>query len=248
MDTQFRLRPTDNPGGSVARRFTVPATPRHQPIKSTNHTCCSDGHVHGCGCDCRSCSCRYKPFKDESNRNAYNGQGGIEISRGDMSDYSMRASSFNSNDSDQSHLMNNSYEVQGPLNDRLATETIRQNNYMHRSTAAIEIPTTAFNSYDEDEDPWPHFISPGSSPAFDDSPGEFESMEGSSMINWTGGSNSGDASSLSTYDSAFTRHSMTISQAVAFTGTSFPVNNFLPLTPDCRHERTRQMCRHCIHY
>jgi hypothetical protein len=252
MDTQFRLS-TGNPDGSVPRRISapvIPGTPSHQPLKSTNHTCCSGGHVHGCGCGCPSCICpRYRPFKDESNRNAYTGQGGLDIPRGDMSDYDMRASSLNSNDSDQSHLTNNSYEVRGPINDRLATETIHQPNYMQRATAAIDTATAAFNSDDEDEDPWPHFISPGDSPASEDFSGMmFGNIEGSSMMIEMGGSNSGDTSSLSNYSSAFPQHSMTISQVVAGTGTSFPVNNFLPLTPECRHERTRQMCRHCIHY
>lgn len=250
MDRRSRPQPPGNSDGSVPRRrsaVVVGGTPHHQNIKSTIYACCSGGHVHGCGCDCPGCSCRSIPFKNESNRNAYNGEGGVPIPGTDRSDYSTRASSLNSNDSGLSRELENSYEAEDPLHEWLATEDIHRPNYMH--DALIEHVDTAFNQDDVDEFPFRHFISPGHGTAsYASSSMIFENMEGSSMRTEMGGSNSAFASNLSDYQSAWTQHSMTTSQAVACTGTSFPVNNFLPLTPECRHERTRQMCRHCFHY
>lgn len=243
------------PAGIPDRRVSIPviaATPNHQNNKGTNHTCCSGDGVYGCGCRCRGCTCRYQPLKNESNRNAYTSEGGIDIPSVGTSDYDMRGSSLDSDISGQSQILNNSYEVQDPIHDRLATDNFHETDHMHRATAAIRNVTAVFPSDEEDEHPWRQFISPSQSlqaPSDDSSGMVFENMEGSSMMMEPDESDNGVASSLSHYESAFPRHSMTISQIITGTGESFPIpNNFLRLTPECRHERTRQMCKLCIHY
>jgi len=252
MDRRSRPQPIGTSNGSVPRRRSAPVVrgiPNHQNIKSTVYSCCSGGHIHGCGCDCPGCSCRSVPFKNESNRNAYNGEGGVPIPGTYRSDYSTGASSLNSEDSGLSRELENSYEAEDPLNDWLATEDLHQTHRMHY--ALIQHVEAAFNPDDVDESPFNYFLSPplsGSTSSEDSSGLIFENMEGISTRTDMGGSNSAFPSSLSDYQSARLQQSMTTSQVIAGTGTSFPANNFLPLTPECRHERSRHMCRHCFHH
>jgi len=162
----------------------------------------------------------------------------------------MRGSSLDSNSSSQSQISNNSHEAQHTINHALSMENSHENNHVYRATTTIANFTAAFDAQEEEEDQHPYldFISPRNSPSDDYSDLSFENMDGSSMVVGLDGSESGIASTLSNYESAW-QHSMTVSQVIAGAGESFPVrNNFLRLTPECRHERTRQMCRLCIHY
>lgn len=250
MDSHFCLQSHGDPHSRRSTRV-VAEKPNHQSTPSTNHKCCSGDGVHGCGCGCPCCTCRHKPVKDESNRTAYTSEGARDIPRSGTSDYDMGGSSLDSHGSGQSQISNNSYEAQDPTNEHLAMGSSHENPYIHRATATIATFTAAFDAEDEDDEhPYHRFLSPSTSfqPPSDESSGLlFGNMDGSSMMVGLDGSESGMASNLSTYESAW--HNMTVSQAVTGTGESFPVrNNFLRLTPECRHERTRQMCRYCVHY
>lgn len=115
-------------------------------------------------------------------------------------------------------------------------------------TAVIQDVDAVFAS-DDDDDPnqWPEFYSQiDSQSSIHHTDDDLENMAGNSMFMEVDEPTDSAASILSTYEFGF--QSVTASQYLICTGTSFSGNNFLPLTPDCRHERTRQMCAHCMHY
>lgn len=237
------------------RRASAPATrpfKNNHPFNQENQTCCSGGHAHGCGCSCPTCCCRSKPVQNNPNQTNYNGEGGHNVPEPeiDATHTELRSSSVNTNNSGFSTnaYINNSWEAQLPLSARMMTEDFGPDRHTYSATAAIQNVEAAFTSNDVDDDghEWGDYISPPESQSFmEQSDDDLENMA-DSMHMEIGEPTDDAATLLSTYSNGFA--SATGSHCLTGTGTFFTGNNFLRLTPDCRHEKTRQMCGHCMHY
>ncbi|OQU96222.1 hypothetical protein CLAIMM_02332 [Cladophialophora immunda] len=247
------------------------------PIESfspgdTNETppgdCSSAGGHHCCGCGCAACWCRLTHFKkDESNREAYGGQGGHQgnmpapgIRRPDrVSSLSFDSpSSFQSSHTLSNGSFNNSFEVPAPLDGH------------HRQPAAAVTPDgaqhAAAETDDDDPHPWFSFLERADSldhMSFgEDSSGMFiPGLADDSTLARGPGSSVADRSTLSSqYESFFAlqgqqqqqqqQQSTTASQNLVQVGAAFDDHappRFLRLTPECRHTLHHPICARCMH-
>lgn len=260
---QSRAVVFDGPIDNNHRRASAPAPStkrsKHDNTKPPTGTCCSGDH-HGCGCGCRSCSCRSRLIKDESNREAYSGQGGrqgIPSPENGLPDTVSRYAPSSIGTEDSRYLnhqsFNNSFEMHDHLNNRLPARDLRLD-----TSGATRSRYAASEMSDDTDHPWHRFLSSADSldpmsPQGEDSSGMLiPGFETDSMLVHTPAPSNDDRSLLSSqYEDFFTSQSTTASQLLTGTGTAFTdqfSNQFLRLTPECRHTRTRQMCQQCMHY
>lgn len=234
----------DGPTDANQRRASAPTT----SVKRANHTnthpssstCCSGGH-HGCGCGCRNCSCQIIPVRDESNREAYSGQGGPGIPRsayGFPGRASRLASSIDTEGPGQ--LNNNSYEVHDDWNERFPPGTRARNHPVDTHREQTQ-PNYDAASFSEDDHPWHHFTSRDHMSPRDELSDIFpdDIADDISMSPEHGGL---DSRNLSIYEALFPPSSVSASQNLIGTGTGFAgvgggvaVDQFLSLTPEHRH-------------
>ena len=234
---------------------------KHHDNDNTSGTCRCGGEHHGCGCGCKTCGCRLIHFKDESNSEAYGGEGGrrqgvpgpgVDLpdrgSRFDLSSSSVgTAGSLNNGSFD------NSYEARGHFDGH------------HMASANINGVGNQFSaSEDEDdgENAWRNFISPNNSLDHlylenEDSSGMIMPgiMDGSMLAARGSSIEVGERSLLnSEYESSFTQPSATASQTLTGAGAAFEqaygqhfVLQPLRLTPECRHTINIPICARCLH-
>lgn len=252
--TAIIFRPTERSFSLDHRRASAPVfafAKKNHDLNSNNQPCCSDGDTRGCGCSCRTCCCRFNPAQTKANQHNYNDERGKAIPTPflDATKNTFKSSSVNTNDScfTAHEYISNSWEAQPPFGARIMADDFGQSRPAYSATTAIKDVNVVFTSDDDDDDDpnqWPEFYSRMDGQlSIRNTDDDLENMTGNSMAMEMGDSLTNSAASiLSTYELGFQ------SQYLICTGTSFSGNNFLPLTPDCRHERTRQMCAHCMHY
>jgi len=251
-EVMFDAHPESGRQRRAAAPLPTPNTNNHNNPHTAPGTCCCGDHVHSCGCGCLTCSCRNIPVQDESNREVYSGQGGPCIpspANGLPDQVSRFPSSVATNDSRHMNMesFNNSFEVHDRLNDRLTAANLNRHNAINiNTTRRIRNRYAASDSDEDDRDPASLFLSPIDTPHDTPPPADSsrmilaENMDDSSMFLETGGPSSGDMSMLSSqYAASFSRQSVSASQLLNGTGAVFS-NQFLRLTPDCRHARPRQ--------
>ncbi|RVX75919.1 hypothetical protein B0A52_00276 [Exophiala mesophila] len=240
-------RPTERSFTLDHRRASAPAFAFARKNYDLNHNfqpCCHDSDMHRCGCTCRSCCCGIKPAQNNPKQHNYNEKQGQAITPGPLVAFTnspFQPSSVSTSDSCFSahEDISNSWEAQAPLSARMMADDFGRPQPAYGVEAAIHDVELAFASDDEDPNQWPEFTSPiESEPSSHHTDDDLEVMAGSSLFSCMDVDEPTEAGF----------QSVTASQYLVCTGTSFTGNNFLPLTPDCRHERTRQMCAHCMHY
>ncbi|EXJ59448.1 uncharacterized protein A1O5_12073 [Cladophialophora psammophila CBS 110553] len=189
---------------------------------------------------------------DESNREAYGGQGGRQDVPGPDAGHPDHISRFDSPSSFESpsspSLSNgsfdNSFEVGNPL--------------ARREAADVNSSRTQYASEpDEDErHPWTYFTERANSldhMSFgEDSSGMvIPGLMDDSVLARGPGLSSDDRSILSNqYEPSFVQQSATASQVVVGAGAAFDgqyLPRFLRLTPECRHDFHHPICARCMH-
>jgi hypothetical protein len=212
-------------------------------------TCCSGGGVHGCGCGCKGCNCRFGNFnKNDSTRQVYPGQGGgrQEVSTlYDSTNLTQLSTSTSSFGSSRSGSVSSGSSPTG-------LEARAQ--YIDHYVAAVG---THFNGYslEEEEDghgAWQRFgVSPADSMAHMNSSGIIPGLQDSSELAISGNL-SATRGMLDSYTSSWPYHSDATSEVIANVGAMFNSQRNhmlrpLQLSPDCRHSGNTSICSRCVH-
>lgn len=245
-----------DPAPWTASRIRIRTTPNPNPnLHSSLDMRCLGDHCqcHGCGCGCRSCSCRTQPIQTESNREVYSGEGGPAPSP-QNGPLDRASSSINTGHSGPSHneSFSNILTVQDYLNARLTAVNLARHDSVNTYIRQRQTEDVVSVSDEESDNPWPFFVDLADSldhmSLYADTPGGGGRMNDSSMAFERGGSNSCAMSMLSSQcEASFHSQSVAASTLLKGTGAAF-ANQFLPLTPECRHARTHPMSRQYGHY
>jgi hypothetical protein len=202
--------------------------------------------------------CRLTYFKDESNREAYGGEGGRQGMPNPGVDLPDRTSRFDSSWSSRRTDLSR-FSSEGSLDG--SPQARGHFGGHHAASVYINGTGDQFATEEEEEEddrhPWDDFISPPDS--LDHISFEQDSsgmvipglLDDSALAARGSGIGIDDRSILnSEYESSFIQPSATASQVLTGVGTAF-ANHFvgrpLRLTPECRHSSSTPICARCMH-
>jgi hypothetical protein len=240
---------TDNP-----RRSSDPIYSKEKKFHLDTQTtgCCGGGH-HGCGCGCKTCNCQLTLHKDESNLEAYGGEGGR---RGmldqdvDLPDHASRfaSSSASVRTGGSRSLTDSSFVNSFEVRDHFGGH--------HPASARIHHDGYTSEEHEDGHDAWPNYISSGQAAIHEDSSGMVIPgwLDDSTLALRGSESDLGQRSLLnSEYELSFHQPSATQSQVLTGAGATFNHvrHHFLVqplrLSPECRHSTYTAVCAHCMH-